>query len=203
MQKKNWMIDVALLILIVVMGVFIYFRLGRVFNSSNAAEPQSMEGASTPMVSVTMTSTMVFNFSGYQQEQAPDFTLSELMGGSVSLSDYLGYPVMINFWATWCPPCKAEMPIIQQLLDAYPEEFVVLAVNVGENEDVIREFANENDYNFIFLLDPSNSTADLFGVSGYPTSVFIDGDGHIHALHIGELSEELLTAYLREIGVGE
>jgi len=110
---------------------------------------------------------------------------------------------MINFWATWCQPCKAEMPIIQQFIEDYPGALTVLAVNAGEKEDVVQEFIRENDYDFIFLPDPSNSTAYIYGVSGYPTSVFIDKDGILNAMHIGELNKDLLSAYLREIGVGE
>jgi len=121
----------------------------------------------------------------------------------VTLSEYLGTPVMINFWATWCQPCKAEMPIIQQFIEGYPGEFTVLAVDVGEKVEVVREFVRENDFDFLFLPDLSNSTAYTYGISGYPTSVFIDKDGLLNAMHIGELNKDLLTAYLREIGVGE
>lgn len=203
MRKNNWIIDVALIILIFAMGLFIYFRLDRVINSVSDNERQPTPEKQIEMAVETPTPTLVFNFSGNQVEQAPDFTLTDLEGNSVTLSEFLGKPVVINFWATWCPPCKAEMPVIQQMIEDYPGEFIVMAVNAGEKEDVIREFVRDNDYDFIFFSDASNSTAYLYGVSGYPTSAFIDEDGILNAMHIGELSKDLLSAYLREIGVGE
>jgi thiol-disulfide isomerase/thioredoxin len=200
-QKKYWFIDIALIVLIIAMGVFIYFRLDRLLNSPALDETPQDEETTISQKSPTPTPTLVFNYSGNQEEQAIDFTLTSLEGDEVSLSDYLGKSVMINFWATWCPPCKAEMPIIQRFLEEYQDEFIVLAVNVGEKEAVVREFVEENDFDFIFLPDPANSTAFTYGVSGYPTSVFIDDVGMLQAVHIGELNESLLSAYLQEIGV--
>jgi len=78
LRKNNWIIDVALVILIFAMGLFIYFRLDRLFNPSNDNESQPTQENQTKMESRTATSTVVFNFSGYQEEQAPDFTLSDL-----------------------------------------------------------------------------------------------------------------------------
>ncbi len=201
MQRKYWYIDIGLIILIVAMGVFIYTRLDRLMESPTADESTQEKETMEPIEVPTSTPTLVFNYSGNQEAQATDFTLTSLEGDQVSLSDYFGTPIMINFWATWCPPCKAEMPIIQGLLEENQSEFVVLAVNVGEKEGVVREFAEENDFDFVFLPDPANSTAFTYGVSGYPTSVFIDENGLLQAVHIGELNEELLSAYLQEIGV--
>lgn len=200
---KNWIIDIALIILIIALGGFIYFQLDRLIDSPDQDMPQVNETVLSPVASQTVTPSVVFNYSRSQKVQAPDFTLTKLDGERVNLSDFFGHPVMINFWATWCPPCKAEMPIIQGLLEDSQDGFVVLAVNVGESEDVVRGFAEENEFDFTFLPDPSNSTANTYGISGYPTSVFIDKEGLLQGFHIGELNKELLSTYLLEIGVGE
>jgi len=198
-----------LIILILVMGVFIYFRLDRYLESVRVDQPTLIDETITvtdpisSTISPESTPTIVYNFSGKEKEKALDFTLMNLEMEKVSLSDYLGIPVMINFWATWCPPCKAEMPIIQQFLEDYQGEFIVLAVNVGENEDVVQTFVDENSYDFIYLPDNAKTTTFAYGISGYPTSIFIDREGWLQAMHIGELTEDLLSAYLQEIGVGE
>ncbi len=201
MRNKYWIIDIALIILIIAMGVFIYLRLDHLLDLSAPEETQRDPEIATPTESVTPTPTPVFNYSGNQEEPASDFTLTSLEGEEVSLSDFLGMPVMINFWATWCPPCKEEMPIIQRFLEEYQGDFIVLAVNVGEKEDIVREFAEENDFDLVFLPDPANATAFTYGVYAYPTSVFIDEEGMLQSVFIGELNDELLSAYLQEMGV--
>jgi len=133
---------------------------------------------------------------------ALDFQLENIDGGPISLSDYEGKPVMVNFWATWCPPCRAEMPLIQEFASENQESFVVLAVNVGEERSTIEGFVSNNElHDLIFLLDPENSVAALYGVPGFPTSLFVDQNGLLQAVHIGELNRDLMVQYLAKIGV--
>jgi thiol-disulfide isomerase/thioredoxin len=200
-RNKYWIIDIALIILIIAMGVFIYIRLDSLLDPPEPDDPPQVLETAVLTEFPTPTPTLVFNYSGDQEEPASDFTLTSLEGEEVSLSDFLGMPVMINFWATWCPPCKEEMPIIQRFLEEYQGDFIVLAVNVGEKEDIVREFAEENDFDFVFLPDPANATAFTYGVYAYPTSVFIDEEGMLQSVYIGELNDELLSAYLQEMGV--
>ena len=204
MRKKSWIIDISLLILIIVLGIFLYNRLKE---NKETIQPENTSIATaamqTPLEDDEPTNEIVVNYSRQLGLSAPDFTLMDLDGNPVALSDFLGVPVMINFWASWCPPCTAEMPLIDEFAVQFADDLVVLAVNVGEQEFDVRAFLNENEFHLLFLLDPSNSTAEKYYVYGYPASMFIDEEGLLQGMHIGELDESKLRAYFREIGVGQ
>lgn len=132
---------------------------------------------------------------------APEFTLSDIDGNEVALSDFLGQPVMLNFWATWCAPCEIEMPEMQAVYEQYQaQEFVILALNQDEAAEDVATYFTERDLTFIPLLDTNMLTANTYGAFGtYPSSYFIDRDGIISARHIGIVSEEQMQNYLAEI----
>ena len=133
---------------------------------------------------------------------AKDFELQDMDEQKIRLSDYKGKVILLNFWATWCPPCRAEMPLMQEYAEANQGDFVVLAVNVGEEKLTIENFVtNQNFDDLIFLLDPTNSVVNLYRISGFPTSLFIDSEGMLQGAYIGEMSRDLLIQYLAKIGV--
>ncbi len=134
---------------------------------------------------------------------APDFELMDLDGQLVSLESFRGQPVMINFWATWCPPCRSEMPIIQAAGDQFADDLVILAISTGDRESDVIQYQEAHDLDLIILLDPEAAVAESYGVRGLPTSVFIDSSGKLRDVYIGELSEDLLMDYLIKIGVQE
>ncbi|HSH34668.1 TlpA disulfide reductase family protein [Schnuerera sp.] len=109
-------------------------------------------------------------------EEAPNFTLKNLEGEEVSLSDYRGNIVLVNFWATWCKYCDIEMPDLQKL-DSENEDLVVLAVNVMEDESTVEEYIEKGGYDFDLALDKEGDIAKTYLVSGLPTSYFVDKDG--------------------------
>jgi cytochrome c biogenesis protein CcmG/thiol:disulfide interchange protein DsbE len=119
---------------------------------------------------------------------APDFQLEGLDGQTVSLSDLQGRPVMINFWATWCGPCRMEMPFIQEVLND-PEwseiELVILAVNLGESPAAARQFMEDNGLTFSVILDTEGEVAKRYNVSAIPTTYFVDKNGIIGDVKIG------------------
>jgi peroxiredoxin len=117
--------------------------------------------------------------------QAPDFTLNNMNGQQVSLSDYRGQKVFLNFWASWCPPCRQEMPYMQKLHEEYGEEVVILAVNVGESKSTAANFMMQNDLSFPVLLDNDKDTARNYLVRGIPSSYFLDQDGIIKEKIVG------------------
>lgn len=132
---------------------------------------------------------------------APDFELAALGGGRVRLSDLRGRAVLVNFWATWCDPCRLEMPDLQDRADRFADRLVVLGVNFDEPESDVRAFAEELDLTFPLLLDPGAEVQELYRVLGYPTSVFIDQAGVIRALHVGIMSPTQLDGYLADLGL--
>jgi peroxiredoxin len=122
-------------------------------------------------------------------EAAPDFTLQTLDGQTVNLSDYRGQVVLLNTWATWCPPCRAEMPDLEAYYQQHQEDgFVVLAVNTQESRDTVAAFLREHDFTFPVLLDPGGEVMREYGVLGLPTSFFIDRDGAMRGVWSGQLS---------------
>ncbi len=117
---------------------------------------------------------------------APDFQLYNLDGNRVSLSDFRGKPVLINFWATWCPPCRAEMPYIQEIYEEWTNKgLLVLAINIGERSSKVEEFMRSNSLSFAVLLDTKQDVAQRYNITGIPTTFFIDKDGIIQDKVIG------------------
>ncbi len=117
---------------------------------------------------------------------APDFQLSDLDGQSVSLSDFRGQPVLVNFWATWCGPCRYEMPFLQRIHEEQAVNgLVVLGVNLGESPDEVREFMGEFGLSFTTLLDSRQEVGLMYNVRAIPTTLLIDGNGVIRDRKVG------------------
>ncbi len=127
--------------------------------------------------------------SGYGPEigkLAPDFTLNDLDGQEVSLSGLRGKPVLLNFWATWCGPCRIEMPFLQKVYEKWTgKELVLLAVNLQEDPAKVREFVESAGYSFPVLLAAGNEVPLSYNVRGIPATFFIDVDGVIRDIKIG------------------
>jgi len=137
-----------------------------------------------------------------EMTQAPDFNLQQLDGRQVSLSNFRGKVVLLNFWATWCAPCRLEMPSLQDRYDRYQAQgFVVLAVNDEEPAADVESYVQELGLSFPVLLDPTGEVQQLYAIRGYPSSYLIDRDGTIHLVQIGLLAENTLDRSLAELGL--
>lgn len=119
-------------------------------------------------------------------EAAPDFLVESLSNARTRLSDYRGKVVLLNIWATWCPPCKAELPSIQTLWDKNKDRpFVVMAVSQGESRETVASFVSKNGYTFPVFFDPSGRSGDLYGARSIPTTCVIDKEGRLIAYTVG------------------
>lgn len=132
-----------------------------------------------------------------EYNQNVNFTLNNLNGEEVSLSDFKGKKIFLNFWATWCSNCRVEMPHMQELWEKYGEEAVVVAVNVGEPKSQVKEFIDKNEYTFETLLDENSEIADKYGVTGFPTSILIDEKGDIIYGVVGSMSYENMEKFIK------
>lgn len=134
---------------------------------------------------------------------APDFELTDLDGNVVRLSDYRGKAVLVNFWATWCGPCKAEMPLLQDRYTTLRNSgLVILAVNIGEDEALVRPYVEDLGLDFAIVLDPELAVNDEYRVLGYPTTITVDRDGNVVDVHVGAWLDEQLDAVLSRLGFG-
>jgi thiol-disulfide isomerase/thioredoxin len=134
--------------------------------------------------------------------QSPDFTLNNLSGEQIRLSERHGKPVIVNFWATWCGPCVLEMPNLEKYYEKYPGQFDILAVNADEEKYRVESFVKDMRITFNILLDPGGAIEARYQVSAYPTSFILDKEGIIRIQHIGLLDEKHLAEYLAQVGVG-
>jgi peroxiredoxin len=132
-----------------------------------------------------------------QGNRAPNFRLKDLHGQEVSLEDYRGNVVLLNFWASWCAPCVQEVPTLEAAYRARQADgFVVLGVNVGESAKEIELFVEAVDVSYPILLDSNGQVIKTFRAAGLPVSVLIDEEGVIQVRHIGVLDDAQLSEYL-------
>ena len=135
--------------------------------------------------------------------KAPDFDLRTLAGGDVSLSHLRGSVVVINFWTSWCPPCKAEMPVLQRLNGAFQGKAVsILAINVTNQDslEAVRQFTNQNGLSLDILLDMDGTVAAAYQVQAFPSTYIVDPEGVIHKIIIGgPVSEASIRSLISEV----
>lgn len=128
---------------------------------------------------------------------APDFKLQTPDEETVQLSDYRGKRVLLNFWATWCPPCRAEIPDMQKLYDN--KDVVILAVNMAESKDKVTEFIDAYDMTFPVPMDAESKVMDTYQIQAYPTSYLIDSNGRIQFIRLGAMNYDLMVQELEKM----
>lgn len=133
---------------------------------------------------------------------APDFSLNDLDGKVVHLSDFTGKPVVINLWASWCIPCQDELPELEKIYEQYsPSGLVILGVNVTSQDHIqnVKEAVKKYQITYLILLDESGRVSGLYHMYGIPVSYFIDSKGILRRIQIGEILPEYLNNTFSEI----
>ena len=133
---------------------------------------------------------------------ADDFTLSLYSGGpgQFTLSEQQGHPVVLNFWGSWCPPCRAEFPALQAVADQYEEEgLVVFGVDVQDSEVDARAFLDEQGTTFPTGPDIASRVTIDYNVINFPTTFFITRDGRVYKRWVGQIDETTLTTFIEEL----
>lgn len=124
--------------------------------------------------------------SYYEENSESGFIATTYTGKKVSYSnDYAGKPLLINFSGTWCGPCKIEYPELQDLYENHSDEISLLVISSGDSLEIVQDFYPANSYTFDVVPDPTGEIADLYGISGFPTSLLIDAEGRIVDTHVG------------------
>jgi cytochrome c biogenesis protein CcmG, thiol:disulfide interchange protein DsbE len=135
-------------------------------------------------------------------QAAANFRLMAVDGKQVQLSDLRGKVVLLNFWATWCPPCKAEMPDLEALYREYgsQQNFMILGVDVEESQAAVSAFAQQNGLSFLLLLDSQGTVSNgVYPIRSLPTSMIIDREGKIRDMWIGQISQSAMVARLGRV----
>ncbi len=130
---------------------------------------------------------------------APDFTLPTLNGESFALSDQLGRPLVLNFWATWCPPCRAEIPFFQAAARKFHGQVTIAGIDDGEPAPLVATFANEMGMRYPVPLDQDGAVSRAYRVNSLPTTFFVDSSGVIHSIHIGIISQAVLEERIMQL----
>ncbi|OJX45995.1 MAG: hypothetical protein BGO78_03675 [Chloroflexi bacterium 44-23] len=157
-SQRNWQILVGI-------GIFLIIMAG--LSLTHKAESESIQRA-------------------VKGQPLGDFSLLDLHANEIHLSDYRGKIVLINSWASWCPPCMAEMPALEKFYQQNKgHNFEILAVNAGESQATAQNFVRRSGVSFPILLDEDASTLTAMGINGYPTSILVGPDGNVLHIHIG------------------
>ena len=138
-----------------------------------------------------------------KKNTAPDFTVLDKDGNTVRLSEKFGKPIVINFWATWCPPCKQELPDFDKLCKEYGDRVVFMMVNLTDGYrdtvDGTKRFVSGKGYTFPVYFDTKDNAASAYNVSSIPQTTFIDANGNIYTTRIGAMNEATLRIYLNAL----
>lgn len=128
---------------------------------------------------------------------APKFAMTDLNKKTINLDDYKGKKVILNFWATWCPPCVSEMPLLQEVYNNRKGEGIeVIGINYNEDYDRVKKFISEKGVTFTVFIDSDLKVSMDYGVIGLPVTFFIDGEGRIKEKYKGELNKKLIEDIL-------
>lgn len=189
--KAKTGILVGILALLLVATVVAYRTLSSKVQPQTSAAPSSQgESASSEPSSSKPT--------------APDFTVQDAGGKEVSFSEFKGKPVVVNFWASWCPPCKSEMPDYEKMYQEYGKKgvsFVMINMTDGSRETVAgaQKFLKDNGYTFPAYFDVKQSAAGAYGISAIPDSVFIDKNGTVVNAFTGVIDADTMKTNLEAI----
>jgi peroxiredoxin len=138
------------------------------------------------------------------EQPAPDFTLDLLDGSVLTLSDLRGQVVVVNFWATWCPPCEAEMPDLQAVWEEYrPEGVVFVGVAFDEDAGAVREMASRYGITYALGLEAESSISTAYGVTGVPETYVVGIDGKVAHVYVGPVTADELRGVLDGLVTGK
>ncbi len=133
-------------------------------------------------------------------QPAPTWTLNTLEGKPIALAELKGQPALINFWASWCPPCIEETPaLIEAYNELKGEGRAVEFVGIGTNDELdnLKKFATNNDVSYLLVADPDGKVSDAYGVLGMPTTVFVDSNGVVRKIHSGAITKAQVLDVMR------
>jgi len=173
-----------ILIIAVILVVVILFIIGRLNTSNTAFQSAAVHSNTLRTAS--------------QQNLAPDFTLQKLSGGTITLSEFKGKkPVVVDFWASWCPNCRRDMPNLNRFYEKYKDKIEVIGINLQENENTVKSFIASRGISFPIALDPFGAASRAFGIQYTNTHFLIDINGNIVRTIPGDIRESDILSLIQ------
>lgn len=199
---KKLIILIAAAVILIGGAYFLYNNLSESNRADQlATQPQSTEGSTpTEDTEPTQDTEPTHNIDSTQNTEvqggeitAPNFTVYDADGNSVQLHDFVGKPIVLNFWASWCYPCQSEMPGFQEVFNEMGQEVTFLMVNAGdETVEEVAPFLEQTGYTFPVFYDLTDSAAYAYYVTSFPTTYFLNAQGDVVTYAIGALNKEIL-----------
>jgi len=188
-RRRKWTIRI-IGFLVVIFSVYISWHLLSVKEERISIEEKEWEEEEQIAAEEERLIQLLYASVGVQRINPPfeaeGFTLEDLRGSMMSLKDSRGKVIFLNFWASWCGPCRIEMPAMELFWQVFQDdEFVILAVDVKEDRDTVSSFIEKNDYTFPVLLDSRGKVANMYDVRAYPTSFLIDRERKVVGKAVG------------------
>lgn len=193
MKKKTLLITLVVLLAVLGVAAALYPKL--------SAGMQTQQLATTPTAPATEPTadtapetvpTEETEATEPEPVAAPDFTVQDWDGNEVKFSDYVGKPIVLNFWAHWCGPCQMEMPEFNAAYERLGGEVTFLMVHEGAAVEDGKEKVTEGGYTFTVVFDVDSSAGNLYGITAFPTTFFIDKEGNLQAYYMGAMDADLL-----------
>lgn len=192
MKKKNIGLLIVILLVVAMVGTYVRQQIDKEREIETASLGKEMEERTIGLKN---------------GDTPPDFTLTSLDGEEITLSSLRGKKVVLNFWATWCPPCKAEMPHMQSYYEQYAKDdnVEIVAVNLTSGErdltadgkiDTVMTFRDSFELTFPIVLDPENAVGSEYKILTIPTTYFIDSNGYIQRAIRGPMDADMLKTYV-------
>lgn len=195
MKSKRLIILVICFVGILAISYLAYNNLDTKYNEKNIE---------SKMDNTQSNDNKIIDLTKKQKEKEKDFVVYDENSNKVKLSDYIGKPVVVNFWASWCPPCKREMPSFNEITNKYEKDkitFLMISLTDGEREtvDTAKKFIKDNNFSMNILFDKDSDAANKYNILYIPRTLFIDKDGYIVEDHSGEITKGELEKQIESL----